>query len=113
MASEYLAVTFHVFEEDFVPGFTVTWLMTDEGIKPFTWRSQDGADHRPASFHNREDGSVVDTEVYGGTLEQFEYSRERSRCYQEIHGRTQGVYAHFPRSQRPVSSTRWTSKPVV
>lgn len=101
MASEYLAVTFHVFEEDFVPGLTVTWLQTDEGLVPHTWVAESGADHRPALHHNREDGSVVDTEVYGGTLEQFMRSRERSRSFQEIHGRVQSVFAHFPRSRRP------------
>lgn len=97
----YRKVTFHVFEEDFVPGLTVTWLLVNGELIPYTWKAEGGADHRPSTFSNREDGSVVDTEVYGGTLEQFERTRKISRLFQEIHGRTQGVYAHFPRSRRP------------
>lgn len=100
----YREVTFHVFEEDFVPGLTVVWLQTPEGLIPYTWGQEKchGAflrDFRPATFSNREDSSVVDTEVYGGTMEQFLHAREVSRAYQEIHGRELGAYVHFPRSK--------------
>jgi hypothetical protein len=100
----YQRVSFHIFEEDLVPGLTVVWLQTPEGLVPHTWRSAESGvvhDFRPASFHNREDTNRVDTEVYGGTMEQFCHSRETSRKFQEIHGREQGVYVHFPRSKRP------------
>lgn len=99
----YRKVTFHIFEEDFVPGLTVKFLKSGDELIAYTWRDEwDGKveDYRPSTFSNREDDNVVDTEVFGGTLEQFTRAREISRQYQEVHGREQGVYVHFPRSKK-------------
>lgn len=97
----YREVTFHIFEEDFVPGLVVMFLRgSGDELVPFTW-VYGQHDFRPAVYSNREDSDTVDTEVYGGTREQFERRRSISKRFQEIHGRKLGVFAHFPRRERP------------
>lgn len=90
-------VTLH--EDDFRAGVLVKGLRYGGKLIPHTW-TEDAGDYRAVVHPSRQGVVDVDVEMYGGTREQYEHSRELQAAFCKVHGWTLGVYSHHAAAKR-------------